>query len=257
MPAVTLDLPADVLDAVNLLARQYNVSRTEIFARAVGMWGRVEALEEALASHRDRLAEGERRSATLTALEARARAAARAATAGAEALRDELRVTLRGKRLAEAEIRVARDRAALAEARAGDARREAAAAEGRARAAEERDLAKSAEAARDAEVVRLRDHARELAVRMQRLETDLAHRAMETRMAVKKAAAAATRATAAERRLPPLTRQLAQSRKSEYAAERQIGVLLKDRAALREALRKLARELARAGTPAAKPPRRV
>ena len=117
-------------------------------------------------------------------------------------------------------------------------------------------MAKSSAAVRDAEVARLRDHARELAMRMQKLEADLAHRVMQSTLAVQKAAAATARAIMAERRIPPLTRKLAQAQKDGFSAERQIGALLRDRAKLRESLRNLVREISRAGSPPPGKPRR-
>lgn len=256
MPSVTLDLPAEVLDAVNRLAQKLNVSRAEVLVRAVGVWAGADDLAAALAAERDRAGELERRVASLRGQEAAARTAARRAGAALDPLRDQLGVALQARRRAETEVRLARERAERAGHAADAAKREAQAAEARARAAEEREMAKSAAAVRDAEVARLRDHARELAVRMQTLEADLAHRVMQAGQAGKKAAAAAARATAAERKIPPLIRKLTQAEKAGFAAERQIGGLLRDRAKLREALKKLAREIAQAGAPPAAKPRR-
>jgi len=256
MPSVTLDLPAEVLDAVNRLAQRLNVSRTEVLVRAVGAWAGADQLAAALATERARAAGLERRVASLSGQEAAARTAARHAETILGPLRDQLGLALQARRRAEAEVRLARDRAMLSAREADTAKREALAAETRARAAEERDMAKSAAAVRDAEVARLRDHARELAVRMQKLEADLAHRVMQANLAVKKAAVAGVRAAAAERRILPLTRKLAQAEKDGFAAERQIGGLLRDRAGLREALKKYSRELSRGGSPPAAKPRR-
>src|SRR5512140_2787266 len=52
MSSITLDLPADVLEAAARLAQQRNVPRSEIFALAIGAWTRLEALEAELAEAR-------------------------------------------------------------------------------------------------------------------------------------------------------------------------------------------------------------
>jgi chromosome segregation protein len=244
MPSVTLDLPADVLDAANRLARDLNCHRAEVFARAVAAWSRAGDLEHDLAAARDRADGLARRIVSLAAQEARVRAAARAAAGDLSDTREVLAAAVAARRRAEAEIRLARTRAAVAEADAADARRAVAAAERRARAAEEREMAKSAAAVRDAEVARLRDHARDLAVRMQALEADLAHARMESALAKKNARAAASRAAAAERKLPPLRKRFADAEREGFRAERQIGLLLRERARLRDELRRFARDIA-------------
>ncbi|MEK7474048.1 MAG: hypothetical protein AAB152_00300 [Candidatus Coatesbacteria bacterium] len=260
MSSITLDLPADVLEAAARLAQQRNVPRSEIFALAIGAWTRLEALEAELSGLR---AEAGRQAEHVGEL---ARNLEDART-GAARLSAELEETHRSRdegaaaRLAlEAEVGPLRASLEASREETARLRRETAAAVSRATELEELDRNKVLTVMRDAEVAKLRNHGQELMVGVQKLEKDLEYQKMETSLARAKLDTTARRMTAADRLRRGLETKVKKLEKDSFASEREIGVLLRDRARLREELRRLARiinrGLAESPSPRAARPRR-
>jgi chromosome segregation ATPase len=265
MSSITLDLPTDVLEAAARLAQQRNVPRSEIFALAIGAWTRLEALEAELAEMRA----GAERQAERVGELARNLEDARA---GAARLAAELEEARRARddgaaacRAFEAELGPLRASLEAAREETARLRQETAAAARRAAELEELDRKKVLTVMRDGEVAKLRNHGQELMVGVQKLEKDLEYQKMETSLARAKLETTARRVAATDRLRRGLETKVKKLEKDSFASEREIGVLLRDRARLREELRRLARIINRglAGPPTprrkapAHPPRKA
>jgi hypothetical protein len=256
---VTLDLPGGVLETAARLAQKRNVPRAEIFALAIEAWGRMEHLEMDLAAAR---AEAERQSRRLTDL-ARDLEAARAGVARASAeLAEREREVGEGavaRRALEHELGPLRAGLEAAREEMTRLRREAASAVRRAAELEELDRKKVLAVMRDGEVVKLRAHAQELVVGAQKLDKELEYSKLDGSLKAKKLDSTARQLAVSGRLRRDLEARLKRLQRDAFASERQIGVLLRDRARLREELRRLARiinrGLASAPRPASRKPR--
>jgi len=250
--SVTLDLPGGVLEAAARLAQKRNVPRAEIFALAIEAWGRMEQLESDLAASR---AGAEAQARRLTELgreleELRAAADRDLVEARATAARASSRLAEREREVAEGaaarrelEGELGPLRAGLEAAREEMTRRrkEAAAALRRATELEELDRKKVLAVMRDAEVAKLRAHAQELMVSVQKLEKDLEYSKLDGSLKAKKLDSTARQLAVSGRMRRALEARLKGLQRDAFASERHIGVLLRDRARLREELRRLAR----------------
>jgi len=241
MSSVTLDLPADVLEAAARLAQQRNVPRGEIFALAIGAWTKVEALEAELTEARGQAG----RQANRLGILARDLEEARAGAARLAAELDEVRRARdegdAARRALEAELGPVRASLEAAREETAKLRKETAAAVRRAGELEELDRKKIVTVMRDAEVAKLRAHAQDLVVQVQKMEKDLEYQKIETSLARGKLEATARKLAVTDR----LRRRLDAKRKAlerdGFASEREIGRLLRDRGRLREELRRVAR----------------
>ena len=240
MATVTVDLPADLLEEVNRLAREHNVPRADVYREAVATYAR--ALDQAreLGTARETLAAMDRERAR-TDREVRDRRAFVIGLSGTVesisrerdvAVQRSRETTLRCQALAR---EIASVRAAIREAEARQLQAERTAAQ-----LEERDRQKVLAVMRDRQVESLRKNLQELGVTMQKLESELAYQRMDLGQ---KAG-----------RLATLTRQLAtalgqkkqfetgflRQQKETFRIERQVGKLLQERARLRDELKRLA-----------------
>lgn len=241
MSSVTLDLPQEVLEAAARLAQQRNIPRSEVFSLAIGAWSRVAALEVDLDQART---EAGRQAGRLIEL-ARDLEEARAGTERLSAEREEARAArdeaVKACRSLEAEISPLR--AALQAAREESARlrREAAASAKRAEELEELDRKKVVAVMRDAEVAKLRAHAQDLVVGIQKLEKEVEYKKLEGKLCRDKLEATSRRLAASEKLRKTLEARRKRMERDSFASDREIGGLLRERAKLREELRRLAR----------------
>jgi len=256
MPGLNLDLPQEILDEVSRLAQKFNVHRADVLVRAVQALVKSFTLEEETATLQARLAEAAREKESLGEW-------LKAQTAAAGHLAEE-RDAL-GRQVADlaeevetlkrdlSEIRMTADRQAQ-ELRKTFAERDAAVK--LAGELEDKDRQKILTVMRDAEVDKLRKHARDMAMHVQELEKELAYQRMESGVMKNKIESLSRQLAAALKQKKELeTKHLAQQNET-FKSDRQIGRLLKERAALRAELHKLASLLRQGSSPASKPPAR-
>lgn len=245
MPSVNLDLPQEALDEVARLAQQLNVHRVDVFVQAVAKLAQSFALEQELSLLREHLAAARESTGSLDRRVRDQEAdLARLGDDLGEA-RDEAAAARRDRASLLQEIAAIRTAAAgLAEERQklADERNRAAA---RAREMEEQDRRKTLDVMRDAEVEKVRRHAQEIAVQAQKLEEDLEYQRMDAGLKAKRIESLSRRLSSASRMKKRFETDLTRQRKELFQSERQIGLLLRDRAKLRGELRQLGRILSR------------
>jgi chromosome segregation ATPase len=243
MPQLNLDLPQEVLDEVSQLAQKFNVHRTDVLIRAVKALTRALELESEAERLKVQLAETAKEKESLgewlkaqTAAVGKLAGERDALSRHSADLAEQTEILKRDN----TELKVGIDRTGQ-ELKVTIAERDAALKQSR--ELEEKDRQKVLSVMRDAEVEKLRKHAREIAMNVQELEKELAYQRMEADV-MKKKLESLTRQTAFTLKLKKeLEGKFIIQQKDTFKSDRQVGRLLQERAKLRGELNELVKLL--------------
>ncbi len=245
MPSLNLDLPQETLDEVSHLAQDFNVHRVDIFVKAVAKLAQSFELEKELAALTQETTNARERIASLETRIQDQDSFATRITKDLEETRNNAAAAMETRSSLLLEITALKQSATRMADEEAAMRRQRDNAGAQVRDLEERDRRKVISVMRDHEVAKLRKHAQDLAVKLQKLEEECTYQRMDGDLKAKKIDALARQLSSATSTKKEFQKKFTKQQKDSFRSERHIGRLMQERARLRGELNQLAKLLSR------------